>query len=676
MRSSQRSFSRASAFDNLGDCGSRKNAFYQNIGGEDRGSLRSYLSARSFFDAGSSRSTLDTGSEECTKSPGSSMTSGSGTLIEDHNNDDPTKLVTQQRNLRGQLSRENSFLESPVNDESARVAALQSYLRGQISRENSYVEFYNSSSMATEGMFIADGETARLESSEGYLRGQLSRESSMERSPRSPLVAMRGTFIKDDNDDEPARIASLRTYLRGQRSRETAFAEVSGSPCILRREMLIECGNSDEIARVASLKSFLRGQLSRENSLADSSPSPRNSREGTPIEDDNTKENTTLVYLRGQLSRESSFVESPGSDVTGRLASIQSCLRGQLCCDPSHSESPGSPLIFRRGNFYVDNDEEEIREEEDEVGFSGGSRSSDSSPSRILGTVREDSALDAPGSTLTFRRRAFNDGGDNDEATSVAYLHGYLRGQLSRENSGSESPGSPLTFSRGTFYEDERPANCGASPSSMDSPGSPLKLRMGRFYEKEDEKWDAGSSPRGSTRRRSFSRAKTMDTIRGPSASRLPDISPAKTTMCTLSVGSYRSPGSPLSKEGRSSEEGPDVTEEVKAPSPVVEVAMPGCSRAKSMRTLREVLYLESPSFVRPILSRAKTLGALLRDPQDARFADKDEKEVPRRKGTLQSRSRVFSRAQNLGTVKEATESESTSDKQNLTVLQPARQSA
>lgn len=650
-------------------CSSRENAY---IGGEDRGSLRRYLSARSFFDAGSSRSTLDTGSEG-TQSPGSSTTSGSGTLIEDHNNDEPTRLATLQRYLRGQLSRENSFLKSPVNDESARVAALQSYLRGQISRENSFFEFYDSRSMSTRGIFIADDETAKLESLEGYSRGQFSRESLTESSPRSPLVPARGIFIKDDNDDEPARIASLRTSLRGQLSRETSFAESSGSPCILRGGTFA-CESNDDTARVEFLKTFLRGQLSRENSLADSSASSRNSREGTSIEDGNNNENPSLVYLRGQLSRESSFLESPGSDVTGRLASMQSCLRGQLCCEPSNSESPGSPLIFRRGSFYADNDEEVRNENDEEEGFSGGSRSSNSSPCRIGGTVRAYSALEAPGSTLKSRRGAFNKGRDYDEATSLAYLQGYLRGQLSRDNSGSESSGSPLTFSRGTFYEDERAEKCGASPSLMDSPGSSLKFRMGRFYEEEDEKGDACSSPPGGTRRRSFTRAKTMDTIREPFASTLPDISPAR-TLCTPRGGSCRSPGSPLSKEGRSSE-GPDVTEEEKAPSPMVEVAMPGYSHAKSMGTLREVLYLGSPSFVRPNLSRAKTLGAILREPQDSRFGDKDEKELPRRKGTLQSRSRVFSRAQNLGTVKEATESESTSDKQKSTVLQPARQSA
>ena len=423
-------------------------------------------------------------------------------------------------------------------------------------------------------------------------------EVSETESPDSPFLLPGGGEATEDqlSGSELARLQSLQRYLRGQLSRENSFFE---SP------------NREETARLAAFQSYLRNQMSRESSFAirddeaaagvallQSDSNPHLSRDNSVAE--SSSANTEILddeesarvaemrrYLKGQLSRENSEIGEDDIDEEAlRLVYLQGYLRGQLSRESSFCGSPGSL--------------------------------------RQLKPIAE-----SPSSTS--RKGNGYDQGDDD----VAQLREYLRGQLSRENSGSESPGSPLTFRWGSFNGggSEEDRNGGASPSSFtDSPiGSPLIFTTGRFYQANGDAKDQRGGRVHSTpsqtlpRNRTFNRASTMSTIREASEMNSDmqrgHFSRARTFgIATGGSSQIRSPGSPLSREGKALQAETSTPEIVPEPA-IIEVPIsesPALSRAKSLGTLREVIYLESPSFVRPNLSRARTLGALLREPQDA----------------------------------------------------------
>lgn len=108
-------------------------------------------------------------------------------------------------------------------------------------------------------------------------------------------------------------------------------------------------------------------------------------------------------------------------------------------------------------------------------------------------------------------------------------------------------------------------------------------------------------------------RAQTMSTIRETSQM-LSDahrghFSGAKTFGLTRHA---TSPSSLLSKEG----ENPSQAAEIVS-APLIEVSQPAYSRAKSLGSRREVIYLDCPSFRRPNPARANTLATMQKEPQD-----------------------------------------------------------
>lgn len=122
------------------------------------------------------------------------------------------------------------------------------------------------------------------------------------------------------------------------------------------------------------------------------------------------------------------------------------------------------------------------------------------------------------------------------------------------------------------------------------------------------------TSPLRSPSNPRFPRAQTMSTIREASEqdsdAQRGHFSRAKTF--GLARHAPDSPGSPLSKQGGAKAEIVPEATTIGAPPAAA------YSRAKTLGTLREVIYLDSPNFARPNLKRAKTLSTLLKEPQDA----------------------------------------------------------
>jgi hypothetical protein len=457
---------------------------------------------------------------------------------------------------------------------------------------------------------------AQKEEEDDQMKSSLSREASNSESVGSPLTFKHGWFYDGPDAEVSSRkiLCRISTLCSSDRALDL---ESPGSPLIFRRGTFYQSDEEgDSVNRGFSHSSTL-GSVTE--SLEENPSPPLVFRRGTFYQDDDTDEESKGSLRRYYSSRDTFGAgnESPGSS------------RLQVFYDDSHEDELGSGTIA----WY------------------GGSLKGCLSRASTMGSASRHSDSESIGSPLIFRRGFFYEDYDEDEG-GIAQTSGNSTKQdhsqssfffNAKENSGSESPGSPLIFRWGTFYAEkyEDEGKDVGSTSIGDSQGANLKFRKGRFYEDDVRSAKGGRAPSPVGGTKPLSRARTIGALREISDSKSHSalkgvFSRAKTIGAVREVSQMR-PSSPrlipeqgnlndnrnivylqISEQSKLNEENTKDKEREEVWSHLVGKAEKSkLSRAKTLDTAREVSELELSSSSDPKFSRAKTLGAILKHGDD-----------------------------------------------------------